>query len=192
MSCSADTRLAPLVGLCRPIRSPKNLILHLDARRCVDPVEGIVYGALGEPVGAICADGYVRLGQNTRGYLYAHRLIYEACKGPIPAGYCIDHVNGRRDDNRIVNLEAVTPAENAARAFERGSILIGKQRSDAKLTAALVREIRQTIGQVSTGEWACRLGVDRTTVRDARRGTTWRHVPCRGRLPAKPRWRRPK
>lgn len=192
MACRVDTRLAPHVGLCRPIPSPQNLILHLPSCRCVDPRAGIVYGAAGAPVGRTHADGYVRIGMTMDGHQYAHRLIYAACHGAIPAGHYVDHLNGKRADNRIVNLEAVTPGENLARAFERGSARFGESKENAKLTAAQVREIRQTAGKVSTHEWAKRLGVNSKTIRLARNGTTWRHVPCRGRLPAKPKWRRPK
>ena len=190
MACSVDTRLAPHVGLCRPIRPPCNLILHLQSGRSVDPKAGQVYGAAGTPVGGVCADGYVRLGQHCSGHQYAHRLIWETCKGPIPAGYYIDHLNGNKADNRIVNLEAVTPAENNARAFERGAMAIGEATSFAKLTAASVREIRRS--KIPTREWARILGVDPATIRAARKGHTWRHVPLRGRLAAKPKWRRPK
>lgn len=193
MACPIDTRLAPYVGLCRPIPSPKNLVLHLPSCRCVDPRAGTVYGAAGTPVGYVDPrQGYVRIGMTRDGHQYAHRLIYAACHGSIPPRHYVDHVNGKRADNRLRNLEAVTPGENLARAYERGSARFGEAKENAKLTAAQVREIRQTVGKVSQAEWARRLGVDRGTIRSARQGTSWRHVPCRGRLPAKPKWRRPK
>ena len=189
MACRADTRLAPHVGLCRPIRPPRDLILHLPSGRCVDPKTGIVYGASGTPVGGVCADGYVRIGTTRDGHQYAHRLIYDAVHGSIPPRHYIDHVNGQRADNRITNLEAVTPAENVARALERGAMAIGEARSDSKLTAAQVRAIRQS--SLPTRVWARQLNVDPATIRCIRQGKTWRHVPLRGRLPVKPRWRRP-
>lgn len=190
MGCPVDTRLAPHVGLCRPIRPPRNLILHTRSGRSVDPKAGIVYGASGTPIGHLCADGYVRMGQHSSGHQYAHRLIYEAVHGSIPARHYVDHLNGKRADNRIANLEAVTPAENVARALERGSVAIGEAASYSKLKAAQVREIRQAGNSVSTTTWARLLGVDKATVRAARDGVTWRHVPLRGPLPDKPRWKR--
>lgn len=190
MGCSVDTRLAPHVGLCRPIRPPRNLILHLQSGRSIDPKAGQVYGAAGTPVGHVWKDGYVRIGITRDGHQYAHRLIYEACHGPIQPGLCIDHKNGNRADNRISNLDAVTPAENVARALERGSFVLGDAASFTKLTAAVVRAIRQS--SVPTREWARQLGLDPATIRRARRGTTWRHVATKGRLAAKPKWRRPK
>jgi hypothetical protein len=178
------------VGLSRPALTVRDLILHVQSGRTVDAKRGIVYGAAGTPVGGTCADGYVRLGQHSKGPQYAHRLIWEAVHGPIPAGHYIDHRNGKRGDNRITNLEAVTPTENVLRALERGSARYGEACSFAKLTAAQVREIRQS--KAPTRELARAYGVDPATLRAARQGTTWRHVPMRGRIPAKPRWRRQK
>lgn len=41
-----------------------------------------------------------------------HRLVWEAFVGQIPDGYEIDHINTKRDDNRLANLRVVTPKEN--------------------------------------------------------------------------------
>ena len=182
--------LDPGIGLATPTAEVVGLIYHWQSRKCIDPAAGVVYGASGVPVGGVCADGYVRLGENGRGYLYAHRLIYEAVLGLIPAGHYVDHKNGCKSDNRIANLEAVTPSENLLRAFERGVRQIGDQMRHSKLTPTLVRQIRNTTGTIATREWARRLKVDPSTVRAVRQGTTWRHVPMRGRLPSRPRWRR--
>lgn len=189
MGCHVDTRLHPHLGLCKPALTVRGLMLHTESRRSVDPKAGVVFGIAGAPIGGVCADGYVRLGQSASPHLYAHRLIYEAVHGSIPPGHYIDHKNGKRADNRISNLEAVTPSENLLRAFERGVRRIGEQMSHSKLTPDLVRQIRMTAGKIATREWARRLNVDPSTVRAVRKGTTWRHVPLRGRLPSRPRWR---
>jgi hypothetical protein len=44
--------------------------------------------------------------------LKAHRVIWAMVHGEWPKGE-IDHINGQRDDNRLVNLRCVTRAENA-------------------------------------------------------------------------------
>lgn len=60
--------------------------------------------------------------KNDRGYIHisvnsthqkAHRLAWTYVYGSTPTGY-IDHINGVRDDNRIVNLRECTQAQNCA------------------------------------------------------------------------------
>jgi hypothetical protein len=62
------------------------------------------------------------IGKYHEGYLYisingstygAHRLAWIYEYGSIPEGLVIDHINGKRHDNKITNLRAVTQSENA-------------------------------------------------------------------------------
>jgi hypothetical protein len=45
--------------------------------------------------------------------VFAHRLVWLCFHGEIPDGYVIHHENRRRDDNRIENLLAMSPADHA-------------------------------------------------------------------------------
>lgn len=61
--------------------------------------------------GAESKAGYLRI--RYKGKIeYVHRLIWEHVNGPIPKGMHIDHINGVKSDNRLVNLRMVTPLEN--------------------------------------------------------------------------------
>lgn len=44
---------------------------------------------------------------------FAHQLVLESFVGPRPQGLITRHLNGSRDDNRLINLAYGTHAENA-------------------------------------------------------------------------------
>jgi hypothetical protein len=68
---------------------------------------------MGRIAGCKTSDGYTRIRINNRLYL-AHRLIWI-----FHHGYCpkiLDHINGKRYDNRIENLRAATRSNNGMNA----------------------------------------------------------------------------
>jgi len=56
--------------------------------------------------------GYRQITLGSREKYYEHRVIWIYHNGEIPEGLEIDHINGKRNDNRIENLRLVTRAEN--------------------------------------------------------------------------------
>ncbi len=50
--------------------------------------------------------------------IFVHHAVLLAWVGPRPEGYECDHLNGNGADNRLENLEWVTPEENRRRAVE--------------------------------------------------------------------------
>ena len=50
--------------------------------------------------------GYVSIDVKGKRVL-EHRWIWEQANGPIPRGWIIHHINGLRNDNRLVNLLAI-------------------------------------------------------------------------------------
>lgn len=67
----------------------------------------------GEVAGYVNKMGYVQI--SISGYTYlAHRLAWTITHGDYPDGEqpFIDHINGKRDDNRIANLRDSSGAEN--------------------------------------------------------------------------------
>ncbi len=51
--------------------------------------------------------GYLTIGLRKEGKSYrkkVHRIVWEAYNGPIPHDKEINHVNEKRDDNRLENL----------------------------------------------------------------------------------------
>lgn len=63
--------------------------------------------------------GYIRFETYRNGKLiqkYVHQLVYETFVGKIPEGLEIDHINNMRSDNRLENLQLLTPLENTRKA----------------------------------------------------------------------------
>lgn len=44
--------------------------------------------------------------------LLIHRIIYAFCKGPIPAGMVVDHIDNNKSNNSPENLQLLTRKEN--------------------------------------------------------------------------------
>lgn len=62
-------------------------------------------------------DGYCQIHAKGDRFYYLHRLVYEAHRGPIPAGLEINHKDLNKQNNALDNLEAVTHAENIRHAI---------------------------------------------------------------------------
>lgn len=75
--------------------------------------------------GTIKAERILKLTKHHSGYLVVNlhkddinkmfvvqRLIYEAFNGPIPKGMQVNHINEDKTDNRLCNLNLMTPKEN--------------------------------------------------------------------------------
>lgn len=66
-------------------------------------------------VGSLTRAGYLRVGKES-----AHRLIMECFQGPSVLH--VNHINGDKADNRLLNLEYVTHKENILHAHKTGLV----------------------------------------------------------------------
>jgi hypothetical protein len=68
-------------------------------------------GATRKNIGTLDSGGYVQLWMTGKRVML-HRAMWEQVNGVIPIDKEIDHINGNRQDNRLVNLRLVTRKQN--------------------------------------------------------------------------------
>lgn len=109
--------------------------------------------------GCINSNGYVCISFKGTQYL-AHRVAWEFQNGPIPDGLYIDHINGVRSDNRIVNLRLAEPRQNSQNKFSAQSNCAAKLRGvstlkSGKFMAAIYKNRKKIyLGLFDTAEEA--------------------------------------
>lgn len=107
-----------------------------------------------------------------------HSVVAEAFMPPRPAGHQINHKNGNKRDNRLENLEYVTPKENTHHALRMGlSEVRGHANGRAILTEAEVIAIRHrcTVKDDTWKNIAAEYEISRGALRHIVRRTTWKH-----------------
>lgn len=104
-----------------------------------------------------------------------HRVVAAAFIGPAD-GQEVNHINGVKSDNRLVNLEYVTSSENQHHVYRTGlQSAKGERNGQAKLGPDDVRAIRAsaTGGRGESAEFAQQYGVSEATIRDVLKRRTW-------------------
>lgn len=122
----------------------------------------------GRPAGSINENGYRRVYIQGFGYYTAHRIIWLYHYGDWPK--IIDHINGKRSDNRIENLREVSTILNnqnltSAKAQNVSGLLGVSKRGNGKFTATIKanlagRTVQLYLGLYNTAEDAHAVYVD--------------------------------
>lgn len=105
-----------------------------------------------------------------------NRIICTIFHGPPPTPeHETRHLNGIRTDNRAINLVWGTKKENAEDRVIHGTQTYGEKANGAKLTEAIVKNIRSSIQSVK--ELAQRYNVNDRTIYSVKKRQSWKHVP---------------
>lgn len=151
----------------------------------VEPGLGHVIGIKGLPFRRRNSDGYIQikfrdpLDWRANRAVLAHRVVWEHVHGPVVEGREINHRNGVKTDNRIINLEAITHLGNVRHARLTGltTTLYGTATPASKLTED---QVRQIYARARSGERARVIGEDfgvcAAVVQHIKQGRSWSSV----------------
>lgn len=127
-----------------------------------------------QPIGK---SGYPQIGltKNKKQTIFlTHRLVMLVFVGACPEGWQCHHKNHIKTDNRLDNLEYVTPSYNTQAAYDAGVLMAahGETHYNAKLLDSQVRQIRElsSTGNYSRKTLAKMFGCSRESIRDIVRG----------------------
>jgi len=124
-------------------------------------------------------DGYasISLRKNGKKRRYPlHRIMAKTFFGEPETNMDVNHINGNKSDNRLINLEWATRSENLKHAFKLGlSKISGIYSRNKKLTPEKVSEIRfkYSTGQYSHRKLAKEFGVSEATIRQIKNNKSW-------------------
>lgn len=131
------------------------------------------------------SDGYWDISLNKNGKMHwfgVHRLLWLAWNGPIPPKMEVNHIDGVKSNNTLLNLELVTHKQNLQHASKAGLLkpATGQRhpRPGAALTEEQVGVIKAILqlGCLTQREIGELFGVVQGAISDIARGTAWSHV----------------
>lgn len=129
----------------------------------------------------VASNGYLEVAvmlAGRRKKFRVHRLVGRAFVPGYKDGLSINHINGRKTDNRAENLEWVTLAVNTQKQWADGLVdLRGDKHPNKKLHSGQVRIIRKLLKLGATaGQLATLCGVSAGTIYLIRDGKRWSEV----------------
>ncbi len=128
----------------------------------------------------VAANGYLVVGlwANGKGRVcYIHDLVARAFIGEKGAGMSVNHMDGKKRNNKPENLEYLSLSSNAQHAWVNGLCNSrGENSAAAKLTEEQAKEIRRrAIAGERTCDLAAEFGVGSPIISQIKHGTRWRH-----------------
>lgn len=103
--------------------------------------------------------GYLEVKLHYR-FKLIHRIVLEAFIGPCPVGMECCHNDGDRKNNTLANLRWDTHKANKEDSIKHGTIARGESHGCAKLTAEIVRQIRDHHTAAKAGRQIAPIGTN--------------------------------
>jgi hypothetical protein len=131
---------------------------------CVTVLEnGSIIGKSGKILKPIMQkDGYFRVSvyfEKKLKTIRIHRLVAETFFGKIPKGLTVNHIDGNKTNNAIINLEIVTYSQNSQHAWDN-KLNIG----NTKLSKEQIQEIILYPKNIGASAICKKYGVSRHTI----------------------------
>lgn len=128
-------------------------------------------------------NGYLRvnLWLNKLSRLHSvHRLVCTAFHPNLNGLPLVNHKDDNKANNHRNNLHWATSSENTLLAIESGSMKIGDEHYESKLSSAKVKEIfkARALDNATTTDLAAKYNVSRRAIRNILDGISWKHVEC--------------
>ena len=130
--------------------------------------------------------GYLSVGlygKEKPSYRLVHTLVLEAFVGPRPDGMVSHHRDANRHNNRLENLEWISPSDNIAHAYRTFNTAsrnrsCGEEHGASKLTEEQVSEIRQLYasGEYSQVRLAAMFNIVQPHISRIVRSESWSHI----------------
>ncbi len=138
------------------------------------------------------SNGYLRVNLSINGkaiHRMVHSIVASVFLGERPEGFQVNHKNGDKSDNRVENLEYLSPTDHAyhtGHVIKRLRPAQGSRHAMAVLTDELARQIHAeySVGNITQRELSERFGVSQGNISLILNGKLWKHL---GLLPASKR-----
>ena len=140
----------------------------------------------GRYIGAIGSGRYIKISmkdmkRNKIRSIQVHRLLWIIYKGIIPYGKEINHKDGIKTNNKLSNLEVVSPTRNKQHAKETGLLgsCKGEKNSQSKFKDSTILKLRKKFreNKINLNYIINKYKVSRFTASSIITGYTYRHVP---------------
>ena len=121
-----------------------------------------------------CGNGYLKFNiyneKLEKPYTYSHhRFVYEVFRGPIPKCLETDHINGVKTDNRIKNLQLLTPKQNLQKSVSKPIISINIETGEKRRFDSIKKASIELVTDSSSISKICRKKRKTTTNKDGKK-----------------------